>query len=219
MIQCEHIFCGRDFAADQERPASDRISLTVVDGGYAKAQAVAEEFAAQQRITWEGGFFNWARREGLELAYLDAFDVMKPQPDILVQAISSGMGIIAAHKGAREYLSLGRVTGIPRFLTVQQNTCAPIAPAWHEGSAIKSVTQDEMLRDLDGVDVCYASAASVAAERNERRERRIRPGKVVLLNLTGGGRTQPPGGRDLGPARRTSSTGASQLIGPPQGRL
>jgi threonine synthase len=132
MIQCGHICCGRDFAADQGLPASDRISLTVVDGSYAKAQAIAEEFAAQRGITWVGGFFNSARREGLKLVYLDAFGVMNPQPDILVQAISSGMGIMAARKGAREYLSLGRVTGIPRFLMVQQDTSAAIAAVWHE---------------------------------------------------------------------------------------
>jgi threonine synthase len=62
--------------------------------------------------------------------------------------------------------------------------------------AIKSVTRDEltqayeMLRDLEEVGVCYASAGTVAAVRNECREQRIGPGQMVLLNLTGRGLPQ-----------------------------
>ncbi|MFF9350174.1 pyridoxal-phosphate dependent enzyme [Streptomyces sp. NPDC014734] len=128
-----HFFCGRDFVDAHRFGTSDRISLTIVDGSYADASREARTFAEESGLVWEGGFFNWARREGLKLAYLEAFDAMARQPDVVVQAISSGMGMMAAHKGAAEYLAAGRITSMPRFLMVQQDTCAPMAEAWREG--------------------------------------------------------------------------------------
>jgi threonine synthase len=59
------------------------------------------------------------------------------------------------------------------------------------GGAIVSVSQEElvsaraMLRDLENLDVCHSSAATVAALRNEAAAGRITPDQVVLVNLTG----------------------------------
>lgn len=229
-----HFFCGRDFTGDHDIETDDRVTLTVVDGTYAQATQVAQEFAAQHGLVWEGGFFNWARREGLKLTYLEAFDAMDTEPDVVVQAISSGMGMMAARKGVEEYLACGRLTSLPRFLMVQQDTCAPMAEAWREGRAelteddviqrptglaraillgdgrpfypymrdiavasggsIVSVSQDAlvqartMLRELEGLEVCHSSAATIAALRNEVAAQRITPDQTVLVNLTGRGR-------------------------------
>lgn len=226
-----HFFCGRDFVSDHRMTVHERVKLTVVDGDYAEASAAAKAFASHQGLTWEGGFYNWARREGLKIGYLEAFDAMEEKPDVVVQAVSSGMGILAARKGAAEYLGLGRMLTMPQFLMVQQDTCAPMANAWRDGRAeltdadvvtspvglarailrgdatdvypylhdiamqtdgsITSVTQDEMLesrrmlRELEGLDVCYSSAATVAAAGIEARYGRINPDRVVLLTLTG----------------------------------
>jgi threonine synthase len=226
-----HFFCGRDFATSHHVRRGDRIDLTVVDADYAAATAVAQRFATDHGLVWEGGFFNWARREGLKLAYLEAFDAMDREPSVVVQAVSSGMGMLAAHKGAIEFIETGRLSTMPRLLMAQQDTCAPMATAWHEGradmtdadiienpdglaraillgdgrvtypylhqiatttgGAIVAVSQDELrtarrqLVDLEGLDVCYASAATLAAVRNEAAAGRISQDEVVLLNLTG----------------------------------
>ncbi|MEU3613638.1 pyridoxal-phosphate dependent enzyme [Streptomyces sp. NPDC006872] len=226
-----HFFCGRDFAGRHDVRTDEHVTVTVVDGSFADATEAARSHADRHGLFWEGGFFNWARREGLKLAYLEAFDAMEAEPDVVVQAISSGMGIMAAHKGAVEYRHLGRLARIPRFLMVQQDTCAPMARAWREnraeltdedviahpdglaraillgdgrasypymrdiaaasGGAIVDVTQEELvearrlLSDLEGLDVCHASAATVAAVRNEAAAHRIGPDEVVLVNLTG----------------------------------
>ncbi|MDN0197608.1 pyridoxal-phosphate dependent enzyme [Streptomyces sp. S.PNR 29] len=226
-----HFFCGRDFVEDHRVELGDQVSLTVVDGSYSDASRAAQKFAAERQIAWEGGFFNWARREGLKVAYLEAFDAMESEPDVVVQAISSGMGMMAAHKGAQEYLATGRITSMPRFLMVQQDTCAPMAKAWQDGRAqltdsdvinrpeglaraillgdgrasypymraivratggsIVSVSQREMvearrmLRELEGMEVCYSAAATIAALRVEAKAQRITAGQVVLANLTG----------------------------------
>jgi threonine synthase len=229
-----HLFCGRDFV-DHHRIAVDRhVTLTVVDGSYAEATATARRFAAARGLAWEGGSFNWARREGLKLTYLEAYDEMAAAgvtPDVVVQAISSGMGLMAARKGTEEYLRAGRLARGPRFLMVQQDTCAPMARAWREGrteltdddvvadpdglaraillgdgratypymrriaadsgGAIVEVSQDDLrtartrLLELEGLDVCHSSAATVAALRNEAVGGRVWPHEVVLVNLTG----------------------------------
>jgi threonine synthase len=214
--------------------------LTVVAGTYVDASAEACRFAADNGIHLDAGFFNWARREGLKLAYLEALDQMGCDPDVVVQAISSGMGMLAAHKGMREYCQLGRLDRMPRFLMAQEDTCAPAASAWRAGRAeataadrvehptglataillgdvtpyypylhriatqtgggIVAVSRDELVEarrllvELEALDVCYASAATVAAVRNEVAAGRIDAGETVLVNLSGRLRTAQPAG-------------------------
>jgi threonine synthase len=205
--------------------------LNIVNGSYVDAMRASREFAVEHGIFAEGGFFNWARREGLKLAYLEAFDEMPVEPDVVVQAISSGMGIMAARKAASEYRALGRLARSPRFLMVQQDTCAPMARAWREGrgeltdedvivnpeglaaaillgdgrasyrylheiacssgGSIVDVTQLQLIEarglllELEGLNACYSSAATVAAVRNEVAAGRLDVDQVILVNLTG----------------------------------
>ncbi|MBV1855860.1 threonine synthase [Catellatospora tritici] len=224
-------FCGKDFVANHDIPDDSRTVLTVVDGSYVDATAEARRYAAAEDIHLDAGFFNWARREGLKLAYLEAFDAMDRTPDVVVQAVSSGMGMLAAHKGAREYLAMGELSHMPAFLMVQEESCAPAARGWQEGrtelsdvhrienprglataillgdgapyyrylhsiaadtgGAIVSaarpdlVTARRMLSELEGIDVCYASAAAIAGVRDRAAAGLIRPDETVLVNLTG----------------------------------
>jgi threonine synthase len=227
-----HFFCGVTSAGHDLINQGNGNTVTVIDGSYTDALRAAREFALAHGIFAEGGFFSWARREGLKLAYLEAFDEMMPvQPHVVVQAISSGMGIMAARKAVSEYLALGRLSGAPQFLMVQQDTCAPMARAWREGrseltdadvianpaglaaaillgdgrasyrymweiasssgGSIVDVIQLQLiearglLMELEGIDVCYSSAATVAAVRNEVAAGRLNADQVVLVNLTG----------------------------------
>jgi threonine synthase len=226
-----HFFCSATSVGRDLIDTGNGNTLYIIDGSYADAIQASREFAAEHDIFAEGGFFNWARREGLKLAYLEAFDEMPAEPDVVVQAISSGMGIMAARKAASEYRALGRLARSPRFLMVQQDTCAPMARAWREGrseltdedvivnpeglaaaillgdgrasyrymqeiartsgGSIVDVTQFQLiearglLQELEGLDVCYSSAATVAAVRNEVAAGRLDVDQVVLVNLTG----------------------------------
>lgn len=233
-----HFFCGREFVTNHDVRTGQKVALTVVEGSYVDAGDAARRFATEHGIHLEGGFFNWARREGLKVAYLEAIDQMPAAPDVVVQAISSGMGMVAAHKGITEYLRTGAIDRMPRLLMAQQDTCAPMAAAWREGrtelterdrvatpsglataillgdatpyypyiariatdsgGAIVAVGQADlvaakrMLADLEGLDVCYASAATVAAVRDEVAAGRIGPDETVLVNLTGRARNNAP---------------------------
>jgi threonine synthase len=129
-----HLFCGHEFAARNAYCDHPRVHLHVVHGDAVRSEAVARQFAKDQGLLFEGGFFNVARREGLKMAYLEAFDQLAPdEPDVVVQAVSSGMGLYGGYRGMREYQQLGRLHKTPRFVCAQQETCAPMVQAWGEG--------------------------------------------------------------------------------------
>jgi threonine synthase len=144
-----YFFGGTDFSGGQRIERGDRVHVRMVDGSYAEVTRQAQEFAERHGIFWEGGFFNWARREGLKLAYLEALDAMPAEPTCVVQAISSGMGMMAAHKGLTEYQRMGRLSSMPRFIMVQQDTCAPMADAWRAGRAV--LTDDDVVANPRGL--------------------------------------------------------------------
>ncbi|MEU1024673.1 pyridoxal-phosphate dependent enzyme [Streptomyces sp. NPDC005904] len=129
-----HLFAGRDFIDRHQYTDHPGVELHVVDDDFVGAAKAGRAYADEHGLLFEGGFFNSARREGLKLAYLEAYDQMPREPAVVVQAISSGMGVYGAHKGAREYLAMGRLRAMPRFVCVQQSSCAPMWNAYREGS-------------------------------------------------------------------------------------
>ena len=132
-----HLFCGREFAPRNAYCDHPRVHMHVVEGDAVHSEVMARKFAQEHGLTFEGGFFNVARREGLKLAYLEAFDALAPdEPDVVVQAVSSGMGLYGGYRGMREYQQLGRLQKTPRFVCAQQETCAPMVQAWSEGSPV-----------------------------------------------------------------------------------
>lgn len=125
-----HLFCARQFLHRHAYCDHPRIQIHVIDGDFVDAGKAARQFAQEQELVYEGGFFNLARREGLKLAYLEAFDQMETEPAVIVQAVSSGMGIYGAYKGIQEYQRLGRIRNMPRIVCAQQDTCAPMCQAY-----------------------------------------------------------------------------------------
>lgn len=128
-----HVFCGAAFLDRLNFPPSPNVSVYSVEGSFVAAGQAAQEFAERRGLPFESGFFNPARREGLKLAYLEAVDQMPVAPSVVIQAISSGMGIYGANKGFREYLALGRLTRMPRIVCAQQASCAPMHAGWARG--------------------------------------------------------------------------------------
>ncbi|MBF6541730.1 threonine synthase [Nocardia brasiliensis] len=131
-----HIFGARDFLDRIDVPDAPNVRVYCVDADYVGAGAAAARFAAERGLPFESGFFNPARREGLKLAYLEAFDQLAPRaPDVVVQAVSSGMGVYGAFKGATEYVALGRLARVPSIVCAQQSRCAPMYEAFRDDSA------------------------------------------------------------------------------------
>jgi threonine synthase len=129
-----HLFCGSAWFSRHQHCAHAGVTLTAVDGTFVEASAAAQGFAAAEGLVWEGGFFNPCRREGLKTAYLEAFDELPREPTVVVQAISSGMGMYGAWRGAKEYHQLGKLTRLPRLICIQQSSCAPMVRSFEAGA-------------------------------------------------------------------------------------
>ncbi|MFC4566055.1 pyridoxal-phosphate dependent enzyme [Nocardiopsis mangrovi] len=128
------LFCGRGYHHRLNYPDHPTVATHLVDGDGPAVAAAARRFAERTGAVCEGGFFNLARREGLKLAYLEAFDQLPEPPDYVFQAVGSGTGLLGGYKGAVEYRLLGRLPALPRFMAVQQEGCAPMAAAYREGA-------------------------------------------------------------------------------------
>lgn len=135
-----------------EVDASPQIEVIPVDaGGYTAAQRAARDDGVAPH---EGGFFNLGRREGLKVAYLEAFEQLGHLPTVIVQAISSGMGLWAARRAADEFARRTGTTGrSPRLVGAQSAACAPMASAWADGSPT--------IRPCDVVDVPSGIARAI----------------------------------------------------------
>ncbi len=144
-----HIFVGRHFLHRLNYANHPRVKTYVLDDDFVSAGKAAQTFATEQKIFSEGGFFSLSRREGLKLAYLEAYDHMPEAPQYVFQAVSSGMGLLGAFKGALEYQLLGRLPLMPKFIAVQQASCSPMAAAFTEG--VEAIQPQHIVQNPTGI--------------------------------------------------------------------
>jgi threonine synthase len=74
---------------------------------------------------------------------------MPVSPDHVFQAVSSGMGLLGAFKGAVEYREVGKLERLPSFVAVQQESCAPMAHAFSEGA--ETISERHIVKDPKGL--------------------------------------------------------------------
>jgi threonine synthase len=127
-----HTFVARE-ARHRLRLTNPYCEVHLVDGDFVQAGREAKAFAEREGLFWEGGFFNYARREGLKTAYLEAFEQMDYDVDVVIQTVSSGMGILGGYKGYRELTRFGLMNTRVSFICVQQDTCMPMVQAFSHG--------------------------------------------------------------------------------------
>lgn len=131
------LFTASDFADRLDLPDDEAVVNHVLDGAtFVEAFEAAREYAAVHGLVSERGFFNPGRREGLKLSFLEACDQVPGPIDWYVQAVSSAMGVVGVHGGARQLRAMGRIDRTPRLLCVQQESCSPMVDAWRAGSAV-----------------------------------------------------------------------------------
>lgn len=130
-----YLFTAEQFVPRVQHADHDQVThFGMRDASFVDAASYAGNYARQHGLVSESGFFNPGRREGLKLAFLEASEQV-PQPiDWYVQAVSSAMGVYGAYKGAGELLKLNRLQRLPHLLCAQQETCAPMARAYADGS-------------------------------------------------------------------------------------
>lgn len=131
-----YLFTGENWQYRVQFADSDQvIHFVLKDATFVDAFDCAGHFAKKHGLRSERGFFNPGRREGLKITLLEAAEQIPRPIDWYVQAVSSAMGVYGCHKGAKELHGLGLIPKVPRLLCVQQESCAPMVRAFHEGSA------------------------------------------------------------------------------------
>jgi threonine synthase len=244
-----HVFVGDEFLERVAHAEAPNVSVYwLPHGTFVEACEAASWFAARSELARDSGFSFFAKREALKTAYLEASAQVPREIDVYVQAISSGIGVYATHRAARELRAMGRTRSIPRLVGVQEESCNPIARSFARGAAtvhpgdivtrprglakatlrgdpsrsyphvraavlasagtVVSVSSDaieearRMASQTEGLDVCYASAMTIAAARDLVLSGLLSSGTLVLLNLTGSDRPPSNRGHDFLVERR-----------------
>jgi threonine synthase len=148
----EHsIFIGERWLPRLTFDANPRIHVWVLEGeaGSVEAIAYSRQWEKANGIPSEGGFFNAGRREGLKLAFLEAVDQLETSFDWYVQGTSTAMGAYGSHKGALQYVALGRMDRPPKMALAQETTCCPQVHAFAEGSP--EIRPHHIVKQPDGI--------------------------------------------------------------------
>jgi threonine synthase len=145
-----YVFTAESFRDRLRLTPNSRIVDVVLRGAtFVDAFEASRAFAESSGITAERGFFNPGRREGLKVAWLEAAEQVPAPIDWYVQAVSSAMGVFGVNKAAHELHELGLAGPPPRLLCVQEKTCAPMASAWAERSAV--IRRDHVVEHPTGI--------------------------------------------------------------------
>jgi threonine synthase len=145
-----YLFTAESFRDRVQYGNGEQVIPFVLRGAsFVDAFNAAGTFASRHRLVSERGFFNPGRREGLKLAFLEAAEQIPGTIDWYVQAVSSAMGVYGCYKGARELTRMGRIAHPPRLLCVQQETCAPMVKAFHDGSPV--IRPGDVVRKPTGI--------------------------------------------------------------------
>ena len=103
-----------------------------VNGDYAKAKAVAGEYAKKYNILISTGNIDPIRVEAKKTMIFEWMRQLKGMPDVYIQAVSGGTGPIAIDKGLREVAESHPGLKMPRLLLVQPDKCDPMVQAWEK---------------------------------------------------------------------------------------
>lgn len=118
------------------------------DLDFVETGKLAKKYAQENNLFWEGGFFNFFRREGLKTSYIEGAAQLDFKVDVVFQPISSGMGFYGGYFGFKQLLANGYIEKMPRFVAVQQDTCAPIYTAFHANR--EQIADEDIIRNPIG---------------------------------------------------------------------
>lgn len=126
------LYVSEDVPDSQLGPKTDQMEIVRVKGDYVEAGHRSKSEIRPGEVS-EGGFFNLGRREGAKLAYLEAFDDVARaggRIDTVVQAVASGLGIVAAARAVEQSAAVREWGGGPRLFCAQQTSCSPMVKAY-----------------------------------------------------------------------------------------
>ena len=126
------VYVSEDVPDAQLGPKTAQMEVVRVKGDYVEAGNRSRAELRPGEVS-EGGFFNLGRREGAKLAYLEAFDDVARaggRIDTVVQAVASGLGIVAAARAVEQSAAARGWGRGPRLFCAQQTSCSPMVRAY-----------------------------------------------------------------------------------------
>jgi threonine synthase len=126
------VYVSEEVPESQLGPTTDQMEIVRVKGDYVEAGNRSRAEIRTGEVA-EGGFFNLGRREGAKLAYLEAFDEVAlagGRIDTVVQAVASGLGIVAAARAVEQSAAVRAWGRGPRLFCAQQTSCSPMVKAY-----------------------------------------------------------------------------------------
>lgn len=168
-----HCFAAEEFIPRHRFIDSPNIILHSVSSKYDSALKEAFKFANENNIYHDGGYFSVAKRAGLGMAFLEAWEQSKINFDFYFQAVSSGMGSLGVYEVAKKMKGSSLIDRIPSLMCVQQDTCDPMVRAFNTGEKI--ILPEHIIKNPTGIakailtgdpTVCYPSLYKVVSETN-----------------------------------------------------
>ena len=126
------VYVSEEVPDAQLGPRTDQMEIVRVKGDYVEAGHRSRAEVRPGELS-EGGFFNLGRREGAKLTYLEAFDDVAHaggRIDTVVQAVASGLGIVAASRAVEQSSAVRGWSKGPRLFCAQQTSCSPMVKAY-----------------------------------------------------------------------------------------
>lgn len=168
-----HCFVGEDFLSRHRFMDSPNIVIHKLSSKYDSAQQQALKFASKNNVYHDGGYFSVAKRAGLAMAFLEAWEQSNITYDYYFQAVSSGMGVLGVYEIAKKMMKASMIDSMPSLMCVQQNTCDPMVRAFTAGE--KEILPEHIIKKPRGCakamltgdpSVCYPSLYKVVKETN-----------------------------------------------------
>ena len=165
-----HCFIAEDFLSRHRFMDSPNIIMHKVNSKYDSAQEEALKFANGNNVYHDGGYFSVAKRAGLAMAFLEAWEQSKVNFDFYFQACSSGMGALGVYEMATKMKESSMIDSIPSLMCVQQDTCDPMVKAFSAGK--KRILPEHIFKNPTGIakailtgnpTVCYPSLYKVVS--------------------------------------------------------
>lgn len=166
-----HCFAAEEFIPRHRFMDSANIIIHNVSSKYDSALKEALKFANENGIYHDGGYFSVAKRAGLGMAFLEAWEQARINFDYYFQAVSSGMGVLGVYEIAEKMLKSSMIDSIPSLMCVQQNTCDPMVKAFSAGE--DKILPKYIVENPTGIakailtgdpTVCYPSLHKVVTE-------------------------------------------------------
>ena len=166
-----HCFAAQEFIPRHRFMDSPNIIMHSVSSKYDSALKEAFKFANENNIYHDGGYFSVAKRSGLGMAFLEAWEQAKLNFDFYFQAVSSGMGSLGVYEIATKMKESGMIDSIPALMCVQQSSCDPMVKAFEAGE--DKILSEYIVKNPNGIakailtgdpTVCYPSLYKVVTE-------------------------------------------------------